>query len=211
MKEKLEQAVRAELYPGVLRKGNRTKFRIIQVAVEQIASFGVENITFESVGKPLGMERAQIRYHFHEKEELVDRAIEFVIATGQRFVILRLEKARGWRAQLLAVFEAFFDWVEELPSHGAVLLYLFYSASREPRRKSLHNRLADVAFARIESLLRQGEHFATAPKPKLVTLSRAIWAVADGTMMQYMATGPHDSSEAYRRQVREAITKLLEP
>lgn len=210
MKEKLEQSIRAELYPGVLRKGNQTKFKIIQVAVEQIAREGIENLTFESVGKPLNMERAQIRYHFREKEELVDRAIEFVIASGQRFVIQRLQKARGWKNQIFAVFDAFFDWVDELPSHGTVLLYLFYSASREERRRALHNKLAEVAFTRIESLLRQSEDFASLSKPRLAALARSIWAVADGTMMQYMTTGPHESSEGYRRQLREAILKLVD-
>src|SRR4051812_39489913 len=94
MSEATEQISR-RLFPAKTPKGDRTKLRMIEATIQTIAEEGIDRVTFESVGKRLGFKPAQVRYHFLEKDDLIDKAINFVLIHHHNAIIKQLEKAEG--------------------------------------------------------------------------------------------------------------------
>lgn len=210
MKHKInEKTIRAQLFPGKQRRGDNTKVRILKAGVESIAQHGIDNLTFEAVGTLVGMNRAQIRYHFREKEELVDRAIVYAIATAQQIVVSKLEKARDWKSQIHAIVHGFFDWVEHYPTHGSILLLLYYSASFNPKRKEFHTRMTGMGFNRTLAILKGVQKKKGWSESEIANLSLTIWAITDGMMIYHLSTDSRSDPQYFRKQAIMAVSNLL--
>ena len=65
------------------RKGEVMKERIVRSAIRCIAEKGIEETSFEAIGKPLGIGRSHVAYHFKDKGDIIRTAIQFVIAQAR--------------------------------------------------------------------------------------------------------------------------------
>ena len=76
------------------------------------------------------MSASQVRYHFVAKGMIVKHVIDYVLLGAQEAVIARLrESPSDWKTQALVTIEGFFEWLENNPKHGSVLLYFYYASS----------------------------------------------------------------------------------
>jgi AcrR family transcriptional regulator len=202
-------AVYAQMFPRKMSKGDETKLRIIECGVEFIAKHGSDSLTFESVASALNMHRAHIKYHFAEKDLLIEKCIEFVIATAQQLVIKKLTLKNRWQDEIMAVAEAFFEWVETYPSHGSLLLLFYYRSSFNSQSRALHTTMTEMGFTRIQSILAQGSAGKKLSASELHARSVAIWATIDGMMLYHLTTEASRPSRNFKKIALATIGRLI--
>ncbi len=202
-------AAYAQLFPPKAGRGEKTKLRIVRAAIACLAKEGVENLTFESVGKRIGINRTQVKYHFKEKDDLVDKTIEYVIATAQLVVVERLSKAKQWKAQINAIVDGFFDWVENNPDQGSVLFLLYYSATFHPRRREFHSKMTEMGFNRTFAVLQSAQKEMGWNQSQVKSLSLSVWALIDGFMLYHLSTNPKKDQQYFRKQALKVAALLF--
>ena len=83
------------------------KERIVRSAIRCIAEKGIEETSFEAIGKPLGIGRSHVAYHFKDKGDIIRTAIQFVIAQGQALTVERIAAAGDARARCAPSWKPF--------------------------------------------------------------------------------------------------------
>lgn len=204
-----KDATYAQLFPPKPGRGEQTKLRIVRAAIECLAKDGIEKLTFESVGKRIGINRAQVKYHFAEKEELIDKAIDYVIATAQKIVIERLAKSNHWKSQIKAIVDGFFDWVEKYPDQGSVLFLLYYSATFNSKRREFHTKMTEMGFNRTYSVLLGAQKEMGWDTGEVKSLSLSVWALTDGLMLYHLSTKPRKDRQFFRKEASRIVNLLL--
>ena len=111
MNNELETSIYARLFPPKNRRGRDTKIKLVEATIEAISELGIENLTYDTVGKKLNTTPAQVKYHFMAKETLIERAIEYVLITYQETALKRLDKSASARDKILSLADGTFDVV----------------------------------------------------------------------------------------------------
>ena len=101
-----------QVLPYKMRKGDLRKVEIIESAIKCIGSIGVENLTFEAVGKKTGIGKSHVLYHFPNLDELVCSAIQYVYAVGQGVVSEFIGLEKNKKNLLKAYIEGTFHWLK---------------------------------------------------------------------------------------------------
>ena len=131
-----------KILDSILDFGHRTqdvrRTVILQAVIEIMATSGIDELTFERIGKRVKMARSHVVYYFSDRDALVESAILFVALTAQEFIVQKLKDETNWRNLLSGYIEANFEWIAENRSHASVFLLMYYEATI----KNLRGRLA---------------------------------------------------------------------
>jgi AcrR family transcriptional regulator len=192
------------------RKGDLRKAEIIKAAIDCIAEQGIENITFESIGKKLGMLRAHVAYHFKSKQEIIDRAIEYAIATGQNTTVEEIKKAKTPQEVLAAYVQAPFDWAVRYPKQADLLLLNLYYAQKNTTYKEAELLRRKVAAERLKAIL--GNLPETKNHPFAAELPSVIVGIILGIFMECLLQKNLDQKTVaeYKARVLKSVLKILE-
>ena len=150
-----------DLKPG---KGEERKVRILEAFIKQIATKGLENTSFETLGKAVKMKRTHITYYFQTRDDLIRASVRYAVAVGQRMTIAQAESARGWREKLKAVISGPFEWMAQFPEHASVMEMFYYLCSYDKKYRELQNSIRQMGEDRLVSCL---EPWAEAEKLSL--------------------------------------------
>lgn len=207
--KKTQEQISRRLFPMRTAKGDRTKMRIVEAAIQSIAEEGIDRLTFESVGKRLGFKPAQVRYHFFEKDDLIAKAIDCVLIQRHESILKKLGRIKNWYEQILCLVNGYFDWCESHPEHGASILLLYYLARVNPKYHALHTRMFDSGSARIVSILSVGQSDHKLSEAEMHSVGLSIWALADGYLLYYLTTKSRKHPRSLRKQCLAAIARTL--
>jgi AcrR family transcriptional regulator len=115
--------------PRSKSKSDEKKRRILEAAIEILADQGIETITFEAVGDKLKTTKANIRYHFQSKDDLIFMAIKFMAFTAQHITAHLVEEAQTAQEKLNAVILGAYRHLKSNPTHVRAFMMYFYYAS----------------------------------------------------------------------------------
>lgn len=104
-----------------MTKGSTTRDAIIQEALAQAETIGLENLTIGVLADSMGMSKSGLFAHFRSKEALQMAIIETAIAQFKNRVIEPALASRGI-VRLESLFEAFIDWIRDEEQPGGCLL-----------------------------------------------------------------------------------------
>lgn len=147
-----------QIWQSVLSQGmsvaDRKKHRIIDATIQLIAEDGIEAVTFENIGQILKTTKANIKYHFGNKDDLIFTAARLVVANAQAMTAAAVERVSTPEDKLMAIIEAAFDWYQRFPKHVRVwALFIYYSHIRADYAKFFHE-VRTVGQSRMQLLLR---------------------------------------------------------
>ncbi|MBY0372039.1 TetR family transcriptional regulator [bacterium] len=138
------------LKPG---RGEERKLKIVEAAIESLATGGLENTTFDSIGKRLKMRRTHVAYYFTNRDELIQACIRYVVAVGQSAIIEDASRAASWKPRLKAVVEGPFDWLGGNPKFAAVMVLFYSLCSYSKNYRELQNNIRSMGEQRLASCL----------------------------------------------------------
>lgn len=161
--------------PFRMRKGDLRKLEIVQAALKCVGTVGVEDTSFESVGKLCGLARPHVAYYFPRRSELIEAAIRYAYAGGQQAAIEAVSRVEGVKPRLTAYVKAIFTWLAEHPHHRATISLLVYLASYSKEYRKLSTELKEIAVSRLTAILSP-----TGPTPASRKLADRLHTILTG-------------------------------
>src|SRR4051812_14616152 len=117
----MEDALHNQIFGSKPRKGEKKKVQLTERAIEIIANEAIDALTYDRLGEKLGMTRSHVNYYFSSTLEILEACVRYGIIIGQNLTMKRLNAAKGWKQQLLAIADGAVDWIEAHPDQVRVL------------------------------------------------------------------------------------------
>jgi AcrR family transcriptional regulator len=194
--------------PGVqIRKSDLKRIEIIEAAIECMATIGIENTSFEAVGKSLKMARSHLVYYFKDKESLFRDAIQYVAAMGQQITLEHLQRAAP-ENQLRAYVEGTFDWIARYPQHATIMPLFFYVSATRKEYRELHAKSRNLARDRILAILAILESGKKRTPKQRTEIAERILACLTGFYLDYLATRRSGTLGEVKERALSAIFEM---
>lgn len=182
MKDEISPSLFFQIFGLKPGRGEKRRLAIVRAFIDCIASVGLDNTSFDTIGKKVKMSRTHVAYFFPNRDELIRTAIRFAVATGQEVTVSHVENFQGPEARLKAVVEGPFHWLEKHPKHGAVMLMFYYLCTYDPKYRELQAVIQRMGEERIRACVGQLSDLSPQTAKKL---SRNIQALLGGTLQYY--------------------------
>jgi AcrR family transcriptional regulator len=197
-----------ELFEAKATRGDLRKFEIIRSAIKVIGRDGIQKATFESIGKPLGIGKSLVAYHFESVEDVVRACVKYIIANVQRRTVDRVTRQEEWGGRAQAYVEAAFQWAADEPEQAAVYMLFHHlcavsaemSAIQLEIRKAGRRRLAAILAERRPGLRWQDEE----------ELAGAIQGVATSKMIESITLRKAGATGRLRHEAIRAAFLLID-
>ena len=194
-----------ELFRSEPRKGEKTKYRIIQATIQCMAEKGLSGTNFETVGKRVHLARRNVAYHFPSNEEMICAAMRYMIATGQKCAVDFLKKDEAWEAQLRMYIEAMFRWVADEPDQGMALITLLSLATHSEKFRNLYEEVSAVGQRRLELILSK----PIADPDKALETAACIYSLLTGMIVRFLTHKRRSTSRKWIKRTTEASLTLV--
>ncbi len=189
-------------------KTDQRRARILEEVVRILATDGVDELTFESIGKGTGMARSHVVYYFKNRNELVIAAIRFAALSAGNIIESHLKEGKNWRDCLGRYIEGNFQWIKLYPDHATVYALLYYLASLKPSYRKLHTEIREAGTGRIEGIIETGPLHGK--KKQVHVLAKAIQGLITGNLIDVMTTDQKNHFEDRRKETLQTVDAWLE-
>ena len=153
-----------------------------------VAVRGIEEMSFDVIGKMVKMERTHITYYFSNRKALIEGAIKYSVALGQEVIINKVGRAKNWEDRLKAVVEGNFEWFDHYPKHKSVTALFFYLCSYDREFRQLQNKIRIGGEERIAASFQSLVEMGKITEKEALKLSRIIQNQAAGILYYYVST-----------------------
>jgi AcrR family transcriptional regulator len=149
-------------------KGERTKMRIVEGAIESFANDGYDRSSYASIAAHADVARQLVQKYFPDKELLLQICVRSIRAAYQESVVREVRKATDAEGMLRAYIRASLNWVDESRSHCLVWIQFYHKAAIDKEWMRLNTEMVDMGTERIAALLelQKAKAPAAAPPPK---------------------------------------------
>lgn len=167
--------------------------RILRAAVRRVVVSGVADLTMQQVAEEADVSKGLIHYHFHDKETLLARAVEWM--TGG---IAAREHAALSSSTAATAFDDLWSWLDEELDRGEIRVLIELGGSRETLvgaavRASIAAR-RDSASATVERLFSLLGLKLRIPAPMLADV---VVAFTDGLTVSVSLDHKRNPREAF--------------
>lgn len=197
-------------------RGDATRRMILDAAEKIFADFGYATARLEDVAQVVGIRRPSIIYYFPTKQDLYDEVEADIFAAMHQFVVQRTAQAKPPMARLLALLDAWLDFLVARPTAARILQRLIADAGPRGDDPTL---FSEVALQDIEGILQQGmAEGAFRPVPTMHVLNgvaaAALFYVCNGGQIgTARAYNPSDPAElaAFRALIHTLAEAAVRP
>lgn len=189
-------------------RGDEKRIRILEAFIDQLATRGLDNVSFESIAKKVGMIRTHVAYYFANRDEMIKTAIRFSISSSQQEMIGKLELAKGWRERLEIVVTGPFLWLEKKPKHAAIQALYIYLCMFDSRYRELQTSIQKMGEQRIQAAIADVPGMTELQSLRLARLMQAT--IAGMLQMSFASDYPWDREEVRTNLVRACISWVQE-
>lgn len=145
-----------ELFPRELTKGELVRLRLLDVATKIIGQHGITHLTYEALGKPLGMPRSHVAYYFKSIEEVTLAVFRKFIANGQRITIQAIQSGgQSPLEQLRGMVHGTFAWIRDFGMEARCYVWASYAATHDPTYKKMMTQVRHTGRDRVIQLVHE--------------------------------------------------------
>jgi AcrR family transcriptional regulator len=182
MANKINNAIYSELFNEPSNE-NKRMVSIVEAAISNYASVGIEKTTYERIAKHCKISRPLVVHYFKDKEEIFDMSIRYIRANYQQFAL---------------------EWPDHFPTHFTTLCLLFYRSSTHEKYKKINTEFAVMGHDRITEMINQGIKEGVVSVDDPIASAKNIQIIITGAIFSYQV---ENSSEPLNKS-RENIIKL---
>ncbi|MDB5037157.1 MAG: hypothetical protein JWQ35_685 [Bacteriovoracaceae bacterium] len=206
MKPNAQDPLLTQLFTPMLRKGDLKKGEIIKAAIKLIATQGIGNLTFESVGKMLGIRRSHVAYHFESPDEIILKCVQYIVANVQQMNIEKIKAAASGKERLRAYLESTFEWAESSFEQASVMILFYYFCTLRREWREFHMAIRTAALNRLSALLTDGDFVGPSEASDYAT---TIHDLLTGAIVGVMTVPQVDQKKAIAQKKLETIKTIL--
>lgn len=187
-------------------KGHLTKQRIVEAAVRSLVRGGIETSTFETIAKEAKLSIPLVKYHFSNKNYLLELAIHHVLNTESAYTQSHIAAAKTPQDKLKAWIEGDLRWIDEHPDHRSIDALFDYLCTKSPAWRDIYRSIREQSLAKLvglvqESLVAQGLSFAQAREH-----AHAVRNMAIGFVIEYQCLwGTPEAKEVRKLAARKVV------
>jgi TetR/AcrR family transcriptional regulator len=134
-------------------RGDATRSSILSAAEKVFAEMGYAAARLEDVAQVVGIRRPSIVYYFPGKQQLYDEVEADIFMAMHQFVTDRMQKASTPLERLLALFDAWLDFLVRRPTAARIIQRVV--ADPTPRGDD-PVQFSDTALRDLEAILASG-------------------------------------------------------
>jgi AcrR family transcriptional regulator len=188
-------------------KGEQTRARILDAALELFKEQGYEETTMREVAERAGVALGNAYYYFNGKESLLEAYYGTIHREHMELALPLLEKQRDLKKRLLGVLEAQLEVMEPYRRFAALL----FKTAADPE-SPLNPFSAQSAEARAEGIELYARVLEGAkikiPKDIAPELPRLLWAYSMGVVLFWLHD-PSDGRERTHRMVARTVDLIV--
>lgn len=144
-----------QLFPSSVSKGDLKKAQIIQSIIDIVASEGFEALSFERIGKEVGIAKSHVVYHFHAKNEMLLMAYQYILNYAQTYIIEGIYEADPGFDRFEAYVRAHFEWMKIKPNHFPFIVMLYGRSAYDEEIRTFNQKVRIAGKTRIRGLIKE--------------------------------------------------------
>jgi AcrR family transcriptional regulator len=166
---------------------------IVVAAATVFAEEGMVRTRMADVASRIGIDQANLRYHFPSRESLIAELTQRVISRYVEFSVTAMEKGRRDPLSMLERYvRSYFEWIHSAPSDFEFFMYFLYLASTSAEFTRVNEGTRTIGRERIGALIYAAIAEEQIPKPRTATvseLSRMIQSTIIGQAVSFFTEG----------------------
>ncbi len=178
---------------------------LISATIAEIGDAGSLDVTVSQIAKRAGMSSALAHHYFGSKDQIFIAAMRHVLETFRVGVALRLNKASGPRARILAIIDASFDEGQLDREIVAAWLAFYVRALQSAETR----RLLDVYAKRLQSNLVYNLN-QLFDRQTALTVAQGLASMIDGFYIRHALQDNVPDRAGTRAMVKDYLDLWLE-
>lgn len=192
-----------------MRKGEITKRRIVEGAIDLFYSKGFENVTFEQIAKKAKLTQPALYMYFESKLHLLATCGAISAELGLNYIEEKIDPMAPPNVQFRRYVEANFEWFSANKARAYSLLSIYYFANSSKIINELRNKVESGGVSRISIFIQQG-HFSKIWKTTDIrTQARLIHSLMVGEMFKMYYEMDNLNSSDRSEQIMSLVHTLL--
>jgi AcrR family transcriptional regulator len=131
--------------------------QIVDCAIDAIAELGFAKASVDQIAKRAGVSKGVITYHFPSKEEIVDAAVEKVMAAGRAYIAPRIMAETTAAGRLRAYIVSDLEFIDANRKPLIALVEIAMGARRADGSLAIGPESLAQRVGNLEELLRAGQ------------------------------------------------------
>jgi AcrR family transcriptional regulator len=193
---------------GEPTKGQVRQAQILEAAIKNFATVGVENTTPDKIAKTCKISRPLVLHYFKDVEEIFQLAVKVIRAEFQRMAVVAIEKEAKPTGRLKAYVHSSLDWVDLRPLHVKVWLLFFYRCGLREADRKLNSDLVNMGHDRIAALLELGKSQGEFHFDDAMATAKMIQNVITGALICRMTEAQSPRLESVRTETTKTCFLL---
>jgi TetR/AcrR family transcriptional regulator, fatty acid metabolism regulator protein len=169
--------------PLALGEQSAKQEELLRLAYRLMATKGMHRMTLQDVADAAGMSKANVVYHYKTKEDLVLKAMQWVLERVAARVVEATASASGRNAKIRAMIDAIFVDPQRNRNFYIVYAELIAHSSRNGRFASLNGWFRDIVTGQYAEVIGSTDRRSKKAVAEAATVVRAL---IDGLFLQWL-------------------------
>jgi TetR/AcrR family transcriptional regulator, fatty acid metabolism regulator protein len=169
--------------PLALGEQSAKQEELLRLAYRLMATKGMHRMTLQDVADAAGMSKANVVYHYKTKEDLVLKAMQWVLERVAARVVEATASANGRNAKIRAMIDAIFLDPQRNRNFYIVYAELIAHSSRNGRFAELNGWFREIVTGQYADVIGSTDHRSKKAVAEAATVVRAL---IDGLFLQWL-------------------------
>ena len=180
---------------------------LLRVAYRLMATKGMHRMTLQDVADAAGMSKANVVYHYKTKEDLVLRAMQWVLGRVTVRIVEATASATGRDAKIRAMIDAIFVDPQRNRNFYIVYAELIAHSSRNGRFAELNSWFREIVNGQYAAVIGSTTRRS---KKSVAEAAMVVRALIDGLFLQWLEEPDWETRHAEYKNlcVRSILTYL---
>lgn len=198
----------SDLFQLVPSRAQRRMIQILEAAIRNYVTIGIENTTYDSIAQACGVSRPLIQHYFKDKDAVFEMTIKYIRVNFQKIAVDAIQKEKTPVGQLTQYVASLFTWIKKFPLHAKVWNLVYYYAAVNPRIRKIHTELATMGHERITALLQAGVDAGVFADGELKKRAKLIQTLYTGGLVSATAEELYVPKEVFRDSLIEGCLDI---
>ena len=181
---------------------------LLRVAYRLMATKGMHRMTLQDVADAAGMSKANVVYHYKTKEDLVLRAMQWVLERVTVRIVEATASATGRDAKIRAMIDAIFVDPQRNRNFYIVYAELIAHSSRNGRFAELNSWFREIVNGQYAAVIGSTTRRS---KKSVAEAAMVVRALIDGLFLQWLEEPDWETRHAeYKNVCVRAILTYLD-
>lgn len=205
----LNEELFGELFELRASTRQKTMMKIVEAAIQNYASLGVEETTYDSIAKTCRVSRPLVHKYFPSKKDIFLLAIKYIRLSFQRMAIAALDTQVTPQGKLVAYVESTFEWIETRKEHVKVWGLFQYQSMINREMMAINTEMARVGHTRITRLLEYGNQVGVFKSASPFQDAKQIQTLITGALMIVITESSEPMNADLKRATIESCFRIV--